>query len=126
MSVTTATNHGLTIDDQIKLVGLYFTCPKDDVGTPTNFVYNPATGISTVTLANHGLSNGDAISFRANSLTLSCTMGTGNKTYPRPTDPLAGNGQYLTVSNVTTNTFRVNVGAAGSLSLIHISEPTRP
>ena len=114
LSVTTATNHGLTIDDQIKLVGLYFTCPKDDVGTPTNFVYNPATGISTVTLNNHGLSNGDAISFRANSLTLSCTMGTGNKTYPRPTDPLAGNGQYLTVSNVTTNTFRVNVGAAGS------------
>ena len=77
-------------------------------------MYNPATGISTVTLNNHGLANGDSISFRANSLTLSCTMGTGNKTYPRPTDPLAGNGQYLTVSNVTTNTFRVNVGAAGS------------
>ena len=114
LSVTTAINHGLTIDDQIKLVGLYFTCPKDDVGTPSNFVYNPATGISTVTLDDHGLSNGDAISFRANSLTLSCAMGTGNKTYPRPTDPLAGNGQYLTVSNVTTNTFRVNVGAAGS------------
>ena len=114
LSVTTATNHGLGIDDQIKLVGLYFTCPKDDVGTPTNFVYNPATGISTVTLPDHGLSNGDAISFRANSITMSCTMGTGNKTYPRPTDPLAGNNQYLTISNVTTNTFRINVGAAGT------------
>ena len=114
LQVTTATNHGLTIDDQVKLVGLYFTCPKDDVGTPTNFVYNPATGITTVTLPDHGLSNGDAISFRANSITMSCTMGTGNKTYPRPTDPLAGNNQYLTISNVTTNTFRVNVGAAGT------------
>ena len=113
LTVSTLKSHGLRLEDQMKLDRLKFACPKNDVGTPSGVAYNPATGITTITFPSaHGLVNGDAISIDTDSLTFSCAMGTGNKTYPRSTDPI--NGEYLTISNVTTNTLRVNVGAAGT------------
>ena len=47
-----------------------------------------------------------------NAITFTCSKDSNatNHSYPRPTDPASG--QYLTVSNVTTNTFQVNVGAS--------------
>ena len=96
----------------VKLKGLEFRCPKTVVGTPTNATYNPATGVLVLTIANHGLVNGDAVVLDTGSICFTCDKDSNNTThcYPRATDPAAG--QYLTISNRTTNTFRVNVGAS--------------
>ena len=96
----------------VQLKGLEFVCPKTVVGQPTNATYDGVTGISTITIANHGLVNGDAVILETGSICFTCTKDSNNSThcYPRATDPAAN--QYLTVSNVTTNTFRVNVGAS--------------
>ena len=74
----------------------------------TGTAYNPTTGILTVTTtANHNLVNGDKVVIADNSLTFTCTHGTGNHTYPRQSDPVSG--KWLTVSNVTADTFQVQV-----------------
>ena len=113
LTVSTLKSHGLRLEDQMKLDRLKFTCPKENVGTPSNVTYTPSTGIATITFPSaHGLVNGDAISIDTDSLTFTCTQGPGTHTYPRATDPAAG--QYLTISNVTTNTLRVNVGTGGT------------
>ena len=113
-TITTKKNYsGLAIGDVINLSGIAFTCPKLNVGTPNGFLYNPATGISTISFASaHGLTNGDAISIDTNSITFTCTQGPGNHTYPRVTD--FAFDRYLTISNVTSNTFQVNVGTGGT------------
>ena len=80
--------------------------------TPTNVAYTGSSGITTITVPSHGFSNGDQIKLRTNSLIFKCdkdNYATEHR-YPRPTDPAADT--FLTISNVTTNTFRVNVGAS--------------
>ena len=77
--------------------------------TVTNASYNPTTGVLTLTVPSHGFSNGDKIRLVDGSLTFTCAYN-DNKTqheYPRATDPVSG--EWLTISNKTTNTFRVNV-----------------
>ena len=114
ITVTTNDVHGFALDrpTSVKLKGLEFKCPKTVVGQPTNATYDGVTGISTITIANHGLVNGDAVVLETDSIGFTCTLDSNvsTKYYPRATDPAAN--QYLTVSNVTTNTFRVNVGAS--------------
>ena len=114
ITVTTNDVHGFALDrpTSVKLKGLEFRCPKTVVGQPTNATYDGVTGISTITIANHGLVNGDAVVLETDSIGFTCTLDSNvsTKYYPRATDPAAN--QYLTVSNVTTNTFRVNVGAS--------------
>ena len=75
--------------------------------TPSNVSYNPTTGIMTLTVNDHKFGNGDHIRIADNSITMSCTHGSGNKTYPRVSDPVSG--KWIPVSNVTTNTFDVQV-----------------
>tara|TARA_B100000287_G_scaffold41945_1_gene38035 strand:- start:2111 stop:4327 length:2217 start_codon:yes stop_codon:yes gene_type:complete len=80
---------------------------------PTAATYNASTGAMTVTIANHGFELGDAIKIDNNSMTFECTYGGGGEdSYPRATDPAADT--WLPISNVTTNTFDVNVGGAGA------------
>jgi len=113
ITVTTNDVHGFALNrpTTVKLKGLEFRCPKTVVGQPTNATYDGVTGISTITIANHGLVNGDAVVLETDSFVFTCTLDpSAPKSYPRSTDPAAN--QYLTVSNVTTNTFRVNVGAS--------------
>ena len=38
------------------------------VGTPTAATYDPVTGVTVVTIANHGLANGDNVLFKENDL----------------------------------------------------------
>nr|BAR34370.1 strucutural protein [uncultured Mediterranean phage uvMED] len=82
------------------------------VGTPTDVAYTASTGVSVITIANHGLSNGDDIVIKSNGLTFSCGMdgNVAEKSYPRLAD--GNHEQALTVSNVTNDTFEVNVGAS--------------
>ena len=84
--------------------------PRSDFINPggqvTNAAYNPTTGIMTVTTTSaHGLQNGNKIQLEDDSFTFTCTHGSGNKTYPRSTDPLSG--RNIPVFNVTTNTFDI-------------------
>ena len=114
ITVTTNDVHGFALDrpTSVKLKGLEFKCPKESVGTPTNATYTPSNGNFVITIPNHGLAIGDAIVIDDNAFTFTCAMdgNSSNKTYPRSTDPASG--QYLTILNATTNTFRVNVGAS--------------
>ena len=114
ITVTTDKVHGFALNrpNTVQLKGLEFRCPKTVVGQPTNATYDGVTGISTITIANHGLVNGDAVILDTGSICFTCTKDGNNSThcYPRATDPAAN--QYLSVSNVTTNTFQVNVGAS--------------
>ena len=83
--------------------------------TVTNAAYTPADGKLVLTVAGHGFTNGQRVLIKDNSLSLSCTMDSSKtKTYPRPTDPFSG--KWLTVSNVSTDTFTVNVGASPAVS----------
>ena len=79
--------------------------------TATDAPYDAATGVVTLTVANHGFSNGDYVKIADGSLTYTCDLD-GNvvqKSYPR-----AGydypSGRWLEISGVTTNTFDINVG----------------
>ena len=119
ITVTTNDVHGFGLNKPttVKLKGLEFKCPKTVVGQPTNATYTPSNGNLVITINNHGLVNGDAVVLETDSFRFTCATD-GNATnhdYPRATDPAAN--QYLTVSNVTTNTFRVNVGASSDTSV---------
>ena len=114
ITVTTNKVHGFALErpNTVKLKGLEFACPKTVVGQPTFATYNPANGRLVITIANHGLVQGDAVILDNGSICFRCDKDSYATIhcYPRPTDPAAG--QYLTVSNVTQNTFQVNVGAS--------------
>ena len=88
--------------------------------SPTGATYDATTGVMQLTIANHGFANGDRIRLVDDSLTFTCTSdgNTANKTYPRANDP-ASQG-WLEVSNVSTNTFEVNVGPSPTVNY----EPT--
>ena len=78
--------------------------------TPTNADYNPSTGLMVVTAAGHGLSNGNDVGIATNSLTFTCSKDdhATEHTYPRTTDP--AHNTLKAVSNVTIDTFTVDVG----------------
>jgi NAD-dependent SIR2 family protein deacetylase len=81
--------------------------------TPTNAPYNPTTGIVTLTIANHGFSNNDYIKVDDGALTYTCVLdgNTTQKSYPR-TGIDYPSGRWLQISNVTTNTFEINIGSS--------------
>jgi len=78
--------------------------------TPNGAEYNAAVGILTVTTSSaHGYSVTDVIKFDDNALTFSCSMGSGNKTYPRSTDPASGRWKKIREIESTTK-FNIDVG----------------
>ena len=89
---------------------------SDSGFTATGATYSPTTGAMTLTVNQHGFSNGDQIRLVNNSLNFTCTMDNNYSvhSYPRPSDPASN--QYLTISNVSTNTFDVNVGSTNTLN----------
>ena len=105
--------------------------------TPTQVIYEPNTGNLILTIGPHKLTTGTNIKILGNSLTFTCTQDANatNHTYPRTTDPIYD--EPVAIVGTTANTVTVNVGtsviknydihgANFNLSLIHISEPTRP
>ena len=91
--------------------------------TVTAAVYTPATGVMVLTVAGHGFSNGDHVKIATNSLTFSCAKdnNTSTHTYPRTGDPVGGD--WIKISQVTTDTFEVNVGVSPD-SYTHLTLPT--
>ena len=66
-----------------------------------------------MTLGGHSLSTADKITIADNAFTFTCLMNNNGsqKTYPRPgKDP--AQGQQLSITGTTTNTFTVNVGTS--------------
>ena len=82
--------------------------------TATGAAFVPTSGVLTVTVAGHGFSNGDFVKFTDNSITFTCDEDNNgsNHQYPRATDPASG--KFLEVSNVSTDTFDVNVGVSSN------------
>ena len=87
--------------------------------TPHGATYDPNTGTTVLSIANHGLSVGDYITIATDSLTFTCDLDSDatEHTYPRSTDPAAG--QYIRISAVTTDTITVNVGDGGTNTSVH-------
>ena len=77
--------------------------------TPSTAAYNPTTGIMTITIANHGFANGNVVRIDDDALTFTCGQDSNatNHSYPRSTDPVSG--MWIPISNVTQNTFDVQV-----------------
>jgi len=87
--------------------------------TPHGATYDPNTGATVLSIANHGLSVGDYITIATDSLTFTCDLDgdATQHTYPRNTDPAAG--QYLEITAATTDTITVNVGDGGTNTSQH-------
>ena len=87
--------------------------------TPHNVTYNPVTGQAVLSIANHDLSVGDFITIATDSLTFTCDLdgNTTQHTYPRATDPAAG--QYIEITAATADTITVNVGDGGTNTSVH-------
>ena len=115
------------VGEQIKLANgaITFTCASDgnqtqlshpraiiDPHTPESATYNASTGIVTITLTGHGFSNDDWVKLEDGALTFTCTKDSNgsNHAYPRSTDPISNT--FIQISNVTTNTFDINVGVS--------------
>ena len=78
----------------------------------TNVAYTPNTGNMVITSNGHNLSTSNTLTIADNALSFTCAMdgNTATKTYPRSTDPVSG--QTISITNTTTNTITVNVGAS--------------
>ena len=73
--------------------------------TASDAVYTPADGKVVITVNGHGMSNGDRVWIVDDSLSFTCTHGSGTKTYPRSTDPISG--KFVEIFDVTNNTFTI-------------------
>lgn len=86
--------------------------------TPTAADYDPLTGIMTMTIVGHGLTSGDEIGIKTESLTFSCYQDDYNqqKTYPREVTGRGvaepSHGTLLSIASTTTDTVTVDVGHA--------------
>ena len=78
----------------------------------TGAVYTPNTGNLVITSNAHNLTASNTVTIADNALTFTCAMDNNatQHSYPRSTDPASG--QTLAITNPTTNTFTVNVGAS--------------
>ena len=138
MTVTTPSAHGYKTSGKTSVVvftGLAFTCGIDggasthyyprgqDLAyntavpitkegtsyTVSNAAYNPVTGITTITINNHGFGNGEYVKLVNDSLTFTCAKDNyaTEHSYPRTTDPIAGD--WVSIANTTANTFEIQV-----------------
>ena len=76
--------------------------------SPSNADYDPAAGTLTVTLNNHGFSEGDYIKIDDDAITFTCDLdgNTTQHTYPRSYE--YASGRWFAISSVTTNTFQIS------------------
>ncbi len=83
------------------------------LNTPTAVTYAPTTGSLRLTIAGHGCAVGDRIKIADESLTFTCAYDqhATQHSYPRSSDPFSG--EWLTITQRTSNRIWVNVGVAG-------------
>ena len=80
--------------------------------TPTTATYDAATGLSILTIPNHGMVANQYIKIATGGLTFTCALDNYQTAtaYPRATDPAANT--WLQIVAADTNTITVNVGAS--------------
>ena len=83
--------------------------------TPTGADYDSLSGVLTLTIPNHGLTNSNTISIATESLVFRCGKDdySSDHPYPRTTDPAYNTN--LSIASTTTNTLTVNVGSGGGV-----------
>ena len=81
--------------------------------TPTNVTYDPATGIAVFTVENHGLSFGQSIKIRDESITFTCEMDNNKTEHQLPESDQYFSGRALPIVGLTSGTFTLEVGASG-------------
>ena len=132
MSLTTTQAHGLVVGDKVKLDdgAVTFSCTygtgnHNYVGGTaqgavtavggvifdvTDASYEPTTGVMELTIGTHSLTTSNQVIITSGSLDFQCDADNYNTThsYPRPTDPVAG--EAIDITAVTATTITVNVG----------------
>ena len=80
--------------------------------------YDSLSGVLSITAPAHGLSNGNTIEFKDESLVFKCSQDNffKEKKYPRSTDPISG--VTTAVIRITDDIFSVNVGATTTGGLV--------
>ena len=78
--------------------------------------YTPSTGVLAITITGHGFSSGDYVKLVDESLTWKCSKDSyaTSHSYPRISDP--AHNKWIAISNVTDNTFDINVGSTTNLN----------
>ena len=115
-TITTATPHGLSLGDEVKLSGIAFTCvysnaAERDIQTVT---YNNANGTMTVTTATpHGLKVGKDVILTGIAMTCGLDNGASDHYYPRNRDRVYDTA--ISIGSTTNTTISVNVTAAKGL-----------
>ena len=84
--------------------------------TAEDATFDPDTGDLVITIQDHGYTDGDRVKVEDGSLVFLCDMDGKNSehAYPRSTDPASG--KFLPISDITNDTFKVNVGATPTVN----------
>ena len=84
--------------------------------TISTAAYTPSTGVLAITITGHGFYSGDYVKIVDESLTWKCSKDgyATSHLYPRISDP--AHNKWLPISNVTDNTFDINVGSTTNLN----------
>ena len=88
--------------------------------SPTDASYDPVTGLMTVTVTGHGLSQGDWVVMEEGAITFSCSNSSVSNTqisHPRATDPYFNTP--CEIVNATANEFTLDVGDAKGYTGVH-------
>ena len=112
-TITTATPHGLSLGDEVKLSGIAFTCTYSnavsrDVQTAS---YNNTNGTMTVTTSTpHGLKVGKDVILTGLAFTCGLDNGASDHYYPRNRDRFYDTA--ISIGSTTNTSITVNVTAA--------------
>ena len=115
-TITTATPHGLTLGDEVKLSGIAFTCvysnaAERDVQYAS---YDNGNGTMTVTTSTpHGLKVGKDVILTGLAFTCALDNGASDHYYPRNRDRVYDTA--ISIGSTTNTTISVNVTAAKGL-----------
>ncbi|MFZ9740285.1 MAG: hypothetical protein ACO3CQ_00115 [Candidatus Nanopelagicaceae bacterium] len=107
-----------------KIIGISSITVNRQLFTVSNATYDPASGISTLTIGSHSLPLEGRIYIEPESLGFTCTLD-GNSTttfYPRPGDPAYDS--TVGIASTTATTIVVNVGSAGTNTSLHTFVPS--
>ena len=91
---------------------IFLGSPGIGTTTATYATYDGGTGELVLTVVGHGLEAGNLVGFDTGSLVFTCGMDSNSddKTYPRSDDPIWVGGGTTAITQITGNTFTVNVG----------------
>ena len=98
----------------IEIDAIVFTDPASQLQhlTPSDATYDPVSGLSVITIENHGLTTDDWVEFAPYSFTFTCAQDSNatEHSYPRKGD--SNYRRAMQITAVTTDTFTVNLGAS--------------